>query len=111
MLALQYPQFAMPSAAPFGEITRLLFALKRGDVEARSRLASLVYPELHARAARYMRGERQGHTLQPTALVNEAYLRLLQGQNIDFQSRAHFFAIASSTRLCAKNRGRPQSDI
>jgi RNA polymerase sigma-70 factor, ECF subfamily len=87
----------MPDAVPLGEITRLLGALKRGDEEARSRLASLVYSELHARAAHYMRGERPGHTLQPTALVNEAYVRLLQEQNIDFQSRAHFFAIASST--------------
>jgi RNA polymerase sigma factor (TIGR02999 family) len=87
----------MPATGPLGEITGLLVALKRGDAEARSRLASLVYAELHARAARYMRGERPGHTLQPTALVNETYLRLLEDQNIDFHSRAHFFAIASST--------------
>jgi RNA polymerase sigma factor (TIGR02999 family) len=94
---VQFLQSAMPAAGPFGEITRLLGALKRGDAEARSRLASLVYAELHARAALYMRGERLGHTLQPTALVNETFMRLLQGQNIDFHDRAHFFAIASTT--------------
>jgi RNA polymerase sigma-70 factor, ECF subfamily len=97
VLAVQSLQFAMPSADPFGEITRLLGALKRGDAKARSRLASLVYAELHARAARYMHAERPGHTLQPTALVNETFLRLQQDKNIDFQSRAHFFAIASTT--------------
>jgi len=87
----------MPAAGPFGEITRLLGALKRGDAEGRSQLAVLVYAELHSRAAHYMRGERLGHTLQPTALVNETFMRLLQGQNIDFHDRAHFFAIASTT--------------
>ena len=56
---------------------------------------SLVYGEFHARAAHYMRGERPDHSLRPTELVNEAYLRMLQGEAIDFQSRAHFFATAS----------------
>jgi RNA polymerase sigma-70 factor, ECF subfamily len=85
----------MAQAAPAGEITRLLGALKRGDAEAESRLMSLVYAEFHARAEHYMRAERRDHTLQPTALVHEAYLRMMQDHAIDFQSRAHFFATAS----------------
>jgi len=85
------------SAASSGEITRLLDAVAHGDAEAKSRLASLVYAELHARAAGYMCGERRDHTLQPTALVNEAYLRLLEKQRPGFHNRAHFFAIASAT--------------
>src|SRR5579884_3193591 len=79
-----------------GEITRLLGALKRGDADAKSRLLGLVYAELHSRAAHYMRHERPDHTLQATALVNEAYLRLMGGRAPDFQSRAHFFAVASN---------------
>jgi RNA polymerase sigma factor (TIGR02999 family) len=86
----------MATAAFPGEITRLLGAIKRGDREAKSRLLTLVYAELHARAARYMRAERRDHTLQPTALINEAYVRLMQDRSLDFQSRAHFFAIAST---------------
>jgi RNA polymerase sigma factor (TIGR02999 family) len=85
----------MATAASAGEITRLLGALKRGDSAAESRLIELVYQEFHARAQHYMRAERPDHTLQPTALVNEAYLRLMQDQSLDFHSRAHFFAAAS----------------
>jgi RNA polymerase sigma factor (TIGR02999 family) len=85
----------MSTAASAGEITRLLGALKRGDAHAQSRLMSLVYGEFHARAAHYMRSERPDHSLQPTELVNEAYLRMMQDRAIDFQSRAHFFATAS----------------
>jgi RNA polymerase sigma-70 factor (ECF subfamily) len=88
-------QSNMATAASAGEITRLLGALKRGDADAQSRLLNLVYGEFHARAAHYMRSERPGHSLQPTELVNEAYLRMMQGEVIDFQSRAHFFATAS----------------
>ena len=61
-----------------GEITRLLVSLKRGDSDAESRLVALIYDDLHALARRYMRQERPDHTLQPTALVNEAYLRLMR---------------------------------
>jgi len=85
----------MAIAGSAGEITRLLGALKRGDANAQSRLMNLVYSEFHARAAHYMRSERPDHSLQPTELVNEAYLRMMQNQVIDFQSRAHFFATAS----------------
>ncbi len=85
----------MAHAAIAGEITGLLGAVKRGDAEAESRLIKLVYAEFHSRAEHYMRGERPDHTLQPTALVNEAYLRMMQDHALDFQSRAHFFATAS----------------
>ncbi|MBZ5624376.1 MAG: sigma-70 family RNA polymerase sigma factor [Acidobacteriia bacterium] len=83
-----------PSPSP-GEITSLLAALKRGDPGAESNLVALVYDDLHALAQRFMRHERPDHTLQPTALVHEAYLRLLQKHAADWQSRAHFFAAAS----------------
>ena len=80
---------------PNGEITRLLAALKGGDRSAESNLVDLVYPDLHAIAQHYMRKERPDHTLQPTALVHEAYLRLMRDQSVDWHSRAHFFAAAS----------------
>lgn len=77
-----------------GEITRQLEALRLGDRKAESRLAELVYDELHARAYQYMRRERADHTLQPTALVHEAFIKLLHGQKVEWQSRAHFLAVA-----------------
>ena len=82
--------------SPAGEITRQLEALRRGDREAESHLAELVYGELHARARLYMRRERPDHTLQPTALVHEAFLKLMQGRDIEWQGRAHFLAVAST---------------
>jgi RNA polymerase sigma-70 factor, ECF subfamily len=85
----------MATAPSPGEITRLLGALRQGDTAAESQLIQLVYGDMHARARQYMRRERADHTLQPTALVNEAYMRLMQDQVADFQSRAHFFATAS----------------
>ena len=87
----------MPAMDPSREISELLEMVNRGDAHAQARLIGLMYADLHARAANYMRGERRGHTLQPTALVNETYLRLFQHQNVDFRNRAHFLAIASST--------------
>lgn len=78
-----------------GEITQLLTALKSGDPNAESKLIDLVYPDLQAIARHYMRRERPGHTLQPTALCHEAYIRLMRDQALDWQSRAHFFAAAS----------------
>jgi RNA polymerase sigma-70 factor (ECF subfamily) len=83
-----------PDSSP-GEITRLLSSMRRGDRDAEARLMKLVYRELRSRAGRYMRGERRDHTLQPTALVNEAYLRLTHKDRINWQSRAHFYAVAS----------------
>jgi RNA polymerase sigma-70 factor, ECF subfamily len=81
--------------APQGDITALLAGMRKRDCAAESRLASLVYGELRRIAARYMRRERSDHTLQPTALVNDAYMRLM-AQDKDWQNRAHFFAVASS---------------
>ncbi len=78
-----------------GEITRLLGEWKAGDESARERLIPALYGELHRMAERYMRQERAGHTLQATALVNEAYMRLVQGELPDWESRAHFFGVAA----------------
>lgn len=77
------------------EVTQLLRAWRGGDQTALDRLLPLVYDELRRLAAHYLRGERQGHTLQSSALVNEAYLRLVEQDQIDWQSRAHFFGVAS----------------
>ena len=80
---------------PPHEVTALLCAWRAGDGAALGRLIPLVHEELHRRARQYMRGERQGHTLRPTALVNEAYLRLIDAQGIDWKDRAHFIAVAA----------------
>ena len=78
-----------------GEITQLLDQLSHGDNAAEDRLVPLVYNGLHQIAARFMRGERQDHTLQPTALVNEAYLKLIEQRKVSWQSREHFYRIAA----------------
>jgi len=77
------------------EVTRLLHAWRQGEDAALNELLPVVHQELRRLARRYMFGERQGHTLQTTALVNEAYLRLLGSQKVDWQNRAHFFAISA----------------
>jgi RNA polymerase sigma factor (TIGR02999 family) len=77
------------------EVTRLLKNWRNGDESALDQLMPLVYDELHRMAARYMRRERAGHTLQTSALVNEAYLRLVGRRDIEWQNRAHFFAVAA----------------
>jgi RNA polymerase sigma factor (TIGR02999 family) len=82
-------------AMPTGEVTRLLAQVRSGDAEAPERLIALVYAELRKLAARHMRRERPGHTLQATALVHEAYLRLVGQREVEWQNRAHFFAIAA----------------
>lgn len=79
-----------------GSVSQLLVAWRGGDRGALDRLIPLVHAELHRMAEECMRGERAGHTLQPTALVNEAYLRLL-GSTVAWQDRAHFFAVAATT--------------
>lgn len=83
------------SHLPDHEVTRLLREWANGDDEAAGSLAELVYPELHRIAARHLRGERRGHTLQPTALVNEAYLRLAKQPAHPWHDRTHFFAVAA----------------
>ncbi len=77
------------------DVTALLTQLSRGDKSVIERLMPLVYDELHRRASGYMRQERADHTLQPTALVNEVYLKLVQQRDANFTNRAHFFAIAA----------------
>jgi RNA polymerase sigma-70 factor, ECF subfamily len=81
------------SEAP--DLTLLLNRMREGDREAGNQAVALVYHELHRIASREMRREREGHLLQTTALVNEAYLRLLGSQSITIQDRGHFFALAS----------------
>jgi RNA polymerase sigma-70 factor, ECF subfamily len=80
---------------PDHDVTALLTAWGQGDEEALGRLTTLVYGELHRLAERYMRGERAGHSLQTTALVNEAYIRLVDSSRVRWQSRVHFFAVAA----------------
>lgn len=77
-----------------GEVTQLLRVLRSGSREAQEKLLELLYAELRAMAALRMKGERQGHTLTPTALVHEAYLRLTNAQ--DCHDRSHFFALAAT---------------
>lgn len=76
-------------------MTALLDDWGRGDRRALDRLLPLVYGELRRIAARQLRRERAGHTLQPTALVHEAYLRLVEQRHVEWQSRAHFFGVAA----------------
>ncbi len=78
------------------EITQLLVAWRNGDQQALEKLSPLVYQELHRLAGRFMRRERAGHTLQTTALVNEAFLRLIDWQNVEWRDRAHFYGVAAS---------------
>ena len=84
----------MPVNAPEG-ITDLLLKWSEGDAKALEQLMPLVYDELRRLAVRYLRRERLDHTLQPTALVNEAYLRLVDQQKVEWQSRAQFYGLAA----------------
>ena len=79
------------------DATDLLVAWSEGDESAFDKLVPLVYQELHALARHYMKGERSDHTLQATALVNEAYVRLIDVNRIRWQNRSHFLAIAAQT--------------
>lgn len=83
---------ALPSTH---EVTQLLKAWTTGDEQALEKLTPLVYRQLHQVAQRYMAGQRPGHTLQTTALVNEAYLRLVDCRQMNWQDRAHFFAVSA----------------
>ncbi len=84
------------STAPAPEVTRLLRDFRPGDDEATSRLVELVYPELKKLAQAQFRGERPGHDLQPTALVHEAYLRLVAHEHHTWENRAHFYAACAT---------------
>jgi RNA polymerase sigma-70 factor, ECF subfamily len=81
---------------PVGEVTVLLQQMRSGDAEAADKLIPLVVDELRRLARLQLRNERPGHTLQPTALVNEAYLRLVRDQARDWQNRAHFIGVSVS---------------
>jgi RNA polymerase sigma factor (TIGR02999 family) len=83
-------------ATPRGEITRLLCEFQPGDGEAASRLMALIYPELKRIAEALFRHERDNHVLQPTALVHEAYLRLVAHKHHTWESRAHFYAASAN---------------
>jgi len=82
-------------ATSLGEVTLLLAEVKRGNQAALAQLVPLVYRELRRLAGHYMRDERIGHTLQPTALVHEAYLRLVGQERVEWRNRAHFMAVAA----------------
>ena len=77
------------------EITVLLGKARTGDSSAATQLFEAVYPELRRIAGYHLRGERSGHTIQPTALVNEAYLQMFAGSGLNMKDRAHFFATAA----------------
>ena len=79
-----------------GEITEMLKACSGGNREAMDKLVPLVYEELHRQAHRYLNRERSNHTLQTTALVHEAYMRLIEYRFVDWQNRAHFFGMAAN---------------
>lgn len=79
------------------EITRMLHEWGGGNRDALDKLLPLIYDELHRQAAHYLRRERQDHTLQTTALINEAYLKLIDQREVNWESRTHFFAIAAQS--------------
>lgn len=110
-----------PLEAPPEEITAMLHAWRDGNRDVLDKLIPLVYKELHAQAHRYLYGERSNHTLQATALINEAFLRLAGQRDVQWENRAHFFGLAANmmrrilvdyakTRYRAK-RGGKDSDL
>ena len=84
-----------PGGSRAADVTARLRAWSAGDHSALDQLMPVLHGELKRIARRFMRGEREGHTLQPTALVNEAFLRLVDGHGIQWQDRAHFFALSA----------------
>jgi RNA polymerase sigma factor (TIGR02999 family) len=93
------------------QITELLLEWNEGDERALERLMPLVHDELHRLAHRYMAGERSDHPLQTTALVNEAYLRLVDSSRVQWQNRAHFFAVSAQLmRRILVDFARPPED-
>jgi RNA polymerase sigma factor (TIGR02999 family) len=89
------PQDDDANARSCGQVSDLLRAWSDGDRDALDRLTPIVYDELHRLAQRYMKRERPGHSLQTTALVNEAYMRLVDYKGMQWQNRAHFFAVSA----------------
>jgi RNA polymerase sigma-70 factor, ECF subfamily len=88
-------EWTMASPTTSHQVSKLLQAWGQGDEAALNQLLPLVHAELRRLARRYMFGERAGHTLQTTALVNEAYLRLVKSQRVNWQNRTHFFAVTA----------------
>src|SRR4029453_18034602 len=84
-----------PMTLPAHSVTQMLLEWSEGDREALDKLIPIVYGELRLRAARYLRRERPGHTLQTTALIHETYMLLVEQKQVRWQNRAHFFAIAA----------------
>jgi RNA polymerase sigma-70 factor, ECF subfamily len=110
---------ASMSDQPAGEITELLRAWYAGDDAAYARVSTILYDELRSRAARYLRSQRPGESLQATALVHEVFVRLHEAQQVDWNDRNHFLAIAARTmrrvlvdlaraKASTKRGGRPQ---
>ena len=91
------------SAAPTQEATRILQEWNHGDANAAARLMPLVYEELRVRAAEYLRHERPDHTLQATALVHEAYLKLVDQNRATWKNRAHFGSVAAMRRILVQH--------
>ncbi len=89
------PRPTQPEAPGEEDVSALLCAWSDGDEKALKELTPIVYRELHSLARRYMRRERPGHTMQTTALVNEAYMRLVDYNRMKWQNRAHFFAVSA----------------
>jgi len=108
--ALLYPLKSTDHLA-MSEVTRILDGLKQGDAKSTDELLPLVYQELRRLAAQRMAKEGAGHTLQPTALVHEAWLRLAEGQNQQWDNRGHFFAAAAEAmrRILIENARRKHS--
>jgi RNA polymerase sigma factor (TIGR02999 family) len=94
-----------------GDVTALLRRWRTGDRDAEARLFELVMPHLRGLANRYFRGERAGHTLQPTALLNEAYIRLAGAKQVDWRDRRHFFALSARVmRRCLIDHARKRRE-
>jgi RNA polymerase sigma factor (TIGR02999 family) len=99
---------------PMGDITQLLQAWRAGDREAENQLFALVLPNMRRLAHYLMKRERKGHTLQPTELVDQVYLRLVAAKDRDWQNRQHFYAIAARAMrryLIDYARGRPNAEF
>ena len=91
-MAVEHPNSRTPAAA---QVTQILLNWREGDSDAAAQLMPVVYEELRRLARDYLRRERADHTLQPTALVHEAYLRLVDDKSVSWQGRAHFYGIAA----------------
>lgn len=96
-LIYDFLQFFRVMASSQASVTELLHAVNSGSRSARDELIAVIYDELRSLADRYMRGERGDHTLQPTALVHEAYLRLVGQTKVRWRNRDHFIAVAATT--------------